>query len=304
MQLHQLRYVLAVAEHESFSKAAEALFLSQPSLSVQVSKLENELGVELFERLARRVVLTSAGEAFLAHVRPALEQLDQAAVCAQDEQALRGGRVAVGALPSIAARILPGCVAEFRRRHPGVDIRLLEHSQSAELERRVAVGDLDLAIVRQPRIREELAERLLVREPFVALMPSAHPLARAKAVDCRDLREERFVAMEPDSGLRLLFDRLCRRAGFEPDIAVETTQLATMWGMVESGVGVTLVPRLASGASAPPSGLSVVPLNDDFVRTLLAVWRPRGLAAAATRFLDHLVTTSQVLSDNSADQAR
>jgi DNA-binding transcriptional LysR family regulator len=303
MQLHQLRYVLAVAEHESFSKAAEALFLSQPSLSVQVSKLERELGVELFERLARRVVLTSAGEAFLAHVKPALTHLDQAAECAQDEQSLRGGRVAVGALPSVAARLLPGCVSDFRQQHPGVDIRLFEHSRSPELERRVAAGDLDLAIVRQPRSRDDLAEHLLVHEPFVALIPEGHPNAGAEAIDCAELRGERFVAIQADSGLRLLFDRLCSRAGFEPDVAVETSQLATVWGMVESGVGVALLPRLASGGSrGDQSGVRIVPLKDDFARTLLAVWRPQGLAAASSRFLDHLITTSRVFSDDGGDR--
>jgi len=302
MQLHQLRYVLAVAEHQSFSKAAEALFLSQPSLSVQISKLERELGVDLFERLARRVVLTSAGEAFLAHVKSALEHLDQAADCAQDEHSLRGGRVAVGALPSVAARLLPGCVSEFRRQHPGVDIRLFEHSQSAELERRVAAGDLDIAVVRQPRSRDDLAEQLLVHEPFVALMPEDNSVAAAEAIACVDLRDERFVAIQADSGLRLLFDRLCRRAGFEPDVAVETSQLATVWGMVESGVGVALLPRLASGGSGgPQSGVRVVPVTDDFNRTLLAVWRPRGLAAASSRFLDHLVATSRAFSDHPGD---
>ena len=302
MQLHQLRYVLAVAEHQSFSKAAEALFLSQPSLSVQVSKLERELGVELFERLARRVVLTSAGEAFLAHVKPALEHLDQASECAQDEQTLRGGRVAVGALPSVAARLLPGCVSEFRRQHSGVDIRLFEHSQSAELERRVAAGDLDIAIVRQPRSRDDLAEQLLVHEPFVALMARDHPAASADSIDCFELRDERFVAIQAHSGLRLLFDRLCSRAGFDPDVAVETSQLATVWGMVGSGVGVALLPRLASGgAGGPQPGVRVVPLKDDFARTLLAVWRPRGLAAAPSRFLEHLVATSRAFSDDGVD---
>lgn len=297
MQLHQLRYVLAVAEHASFSKAAEALFLSQPSLSVQVRKLEQELGVTLFERLARKVVLTGAGEAFLAHVRPALGQLDEARACARDEHALRTGRVALGALPSIASRMLPGSVADFRRRHPGVDIRLLEQNHPAELERKVADGELDLAVVRQPRTRPDLEARLLVREPFVALLPEGHPQSGMPNVSCRDLRDERFVAMEAGSGLRLLFDDLCHRAGFTPDVTVETTQLATLWGMVERGVGVAVMPRLAGGgALTAHAGLSVVPLRDDATRTLLAVWRPGGLPPAPAAFLEQLSLEGQHLS--------
>jgi LysR family hydrogen peroxide-inducible transcriptional activator len=297
VQLHQLRYVLAVAECGSFSKAAESLFLSQPSLSVQVRKLEEELGVALFERLARKVVLTGAGEAFLAHVRPALEQLDSARACAADEKHLRAGRVAVGALPSIAAGMLPACVSDFRRQHPGVDIRLLEHNQPAELERLLADGELDLALVRRPRTREDLEEQTLLREPFVALVPEGHPRARLSEVRCEDLRSERFVAMDPSSGLRSLFDALCHRAGFRPDVAVETTQLATLWGMVRSGVGVALVPRLAAGdACTVPQVSCAIPLRDEMTRTLLAVWRRGSLPRPPAAFLEHLLRHARAFS--------
>jgi len=299
VQLHQLRYVLAVADHGSFSKAAEELFLSQPSLSVQVRKLERELGVQLFDRLSRRVVVTGAGEAFLEHVKPALAHLDQAQMCALDEHQLRTGRVAVGALPSVAARMLPSILADFQVQYPGVDVRLIEHNHPAEFERMVADGELDIAVVRMPRTRADLAVRLLVREPIVALLSAHHSAADAESLACKDLAGERFVAMESGSGLRELFDLTCQRAGFSPDVAVETTQLATLWGMVESGVGVALVPRLASTGASAPAGMRVLPLSDQEVhRELVAVWRDNtALPAATAALLTRLTGRSRTFSD-------
>ncbi|HEV7825226.1 MAG TPA: LysR family transcriptional regulator [Mycobacteriales bacterium] len=289
MQLHQLRYVLAVAEHGSFSKAADQLFLSQPALSVQVRKLERELGVPLFERLGRRVVLTSAGEAFTGHVRPALAHLDQARRSAEDEGRMRTGRVAVGALPSVAARLLPRILADFQAAHPRVEVRLIEHDVPVELERLVAEGALDLAVVRTPRARADLAARTVIREPMVALLPARHRLAGAAEVACADLADERFVAMGSGSGLRALFDAAWQRAGLVPDVAVETTQLATLWGMVDRGVGLAMVPRLASRGTAPSRGIAIVPVADAAHRELVVVWRDGGpLAPAPAAFLADL----------------
>lgn len=297
MQLHQLRYVIAVAEHGSFSKAADELFLSQPSLSVQVRKLERELGVTLFDRLSRKVVLTGAGEAFVRHARAALVDLDRARSCAVDEQQLRAGRVAVGAPPSVAARMLPRMLAEFGERYPGVDVRLMERNQPSEFEGMVANGELDLAVVRRPRSRADLAERVLIRERIVVLLPGNHPLAGAGVVAARDLADERFVAMERGSGLRALFDSTCQRAGFEPDVTVETTQLATLWGMVESGVGVALVPRLASTGLLNSAGVHLATLSDEAAqRELLVVWRDSpALPSAASTFLEHLIAHSRTV---------
>jgi LysR family hydrogen peroxide-inducible transcriptional activator len=297
VQLHQLRYVLAVAEHGSFSKAAEQLFLSQPALSVQVRKLERELGVALFERLGRRVVLTSAGEAFAGHVRSALAQLDQARRSAEDEGHMRTGRVAVGALPSVAARLLPRILADFQAAHPRVEVRLIEHDVPVELERMVAEGALDLAVVRKPRARVDLAARTVIREPMVALLPARHRLAGAAEVRCVDLADERFVAMGSGSGLRALFDAAWERAGLVPDVAVETTQLATLWGMVDSGVGLAMVPRLASRGTAPSRGIAIVPVAGAAHRELVVVWRDGGpLPPAPAAFLADLTAGTAELS--------
>ena len=292
MELHQLRYVLAVARAGSFSRAAEDLFLAQPSLSVQIRKLEKELGIALFDRLGRRVVLTAAGEEFVAHVQQALAHLDRARAGAAAVRSLQGGRVSIGVLPSVGAGLLPGVLADFRREYPDVEVRLTEHNVSAEFERMVEDGRLDLAVIRAPWARPGLVGRSIVREPVVALVPPEHPLADRSDIALVELKSEKFVAMQRDYGLRELLEQICNRAGFEPTVTVETTQLSVLQGMVASGLGVSLLPELA-GAGYPVT----IPIDDDgAARELGIVHRARTpLSPPAALFLE-------LLADAAADR--
>lgn len=286
MELHQLRYVLAIAKAGSFTRAAEELFLAQPSLSVQVRKLEKELGIALFQRLGRRVELSTAGEAFLEHVEPALFHLEQAKAQAAAVRTLNRGRVAIGALPSVGATLLPGLLAEYRSAHPNIEVRLTEHNVSGDFERMVQTGKLDLAISRAPLARPGVTGRILVREPMVAMLPPEHQLADRSPLDLAQLAEDHFVGMHRGYGLRELMETVCLRAGFSPRVTVETSQLSVLCGMVRSGVGVSVVPRLASAGYA-----TAVPLDDPAAwRELGVIWREGGqLTPAASAFLDLLV---------------
>jgi LysR family hydrogen peroxide-inducible transcriptional activator len=294
MELHQLRYVLAVARAGSFTRAAEELFLAQPSLSVQVRKLERELGVPLFQRLGRRVELTTAGQAFLEHVEPALFHLEQAREQAAAVRGLDRGRVAIGVLPSVGAALLPAVLAQYRFAHPNIEVRLTEQNVSAEFERTVQTGKLDLAVIRTPWARPGLTGRTLVREPLVAMLPPGHPMAGLDALDLARLAEEDFVGMHRGYGLRELMETVCLRAGFAPRVTVETSQLSVLWGMVRSGVGVSILPRLATTGYP-----QTVPLTDPAAtRELGVVWREGGaLSPAAAAFLDVLVAAADERSD-------
>lgn len=286
MELHQLRYVLAVARAGSFSRAAEELFLSQPSLSVQVRKLEKELNVALFERLGRRVILTAAGEIFVEHVESALSHLDQAREKAAQVRGLRAGRISLGVLPSVGAGLLPEVLSTFRAAHPDVEVRLSEHNISAEFERMVESGQLDIAVIRTPWTRPGLSGQVLLKEPFAALLPPGHELAGRDELALSTLASENFVAMRRDYGLRELMEQVCLAAGFEPTVTVETTQLSVLHGMVGSGLGVSVLPALAA-AGYPHA----VPLVDaEARRELGVVWRARSrLSPPAAAFLDVLV---------------
>jgi DNA-binding transcriptional LysR family regulator len=285
MELHQLRYFITVCREGSFTRAAERLYIAQPSLSEQIRKLETELGTRLFERLGRRVALTSAGEAFRPHAERALFEVEEARNRVGEVLQLRRGRVAVGVLPSVGARLLPGVLAEYRSAHPGVQVVLREENVSAHFEDMVHAGELDLAVIRLPLRRPDLDARSLIREPLVLLVPPSHPLPSVGSVDPATLRDEPFVAMKATYGLRDLLLQVCRRAGFEPRIAVETAQLEIVRGLVEAGVGVTILPSLAA-----VGGARRVRLRDPgAVRELGVVWR-RGwpLSPAAGAFLELL----------------
>jgi LysR family hydrogen peroxide-inducible transcriptional activator len=289
MELHQLRYVVAVAREGSFTKAADSLYLAQPSLSVQVRKLEQELGVRLFQRRGRGVALTAAGEAFLRHAERALFEIGEAGKRAEEIRELRGGRVGIGVLPSVGARLLPDVLARFTQRHPNIEVVLVEENQSVELERMVQEGRLDLALIRMPGPRQGLSARTLAREPMVALVPPGHRLEGRPEVPLGELANERFVGLTAGTGLRELMDQTCARVGFTPRVVVETGQLAVVWGMVNAGIGVSVLPRLAVACESPS-----VPLAEKHaVRELGVVWRSQQpLSPPAEAFLELLLEST------------
>jgi LysR family transcriptional regulator, hydrogen peroxide-inducible genes activator len=286
MELHQLRYFVAVAREGSMTAAATSLFLAQPTLSIQIRKLEQEVGAKLFERLARRVVLTAAGKAFLEHAERALAELELGRERVADVVGLRHGRVAMGVLPSVAAHLLPAVLAEFRAEHPGVTVHLVEHDVPRDFEQLVQAGELDMAVTRMPATLAGLGARTLVREPIVLLVPPDHRLRDRPAVALRELADEGFVCMRSGYGLRQLADQLCVDAGFTPRVVIETGQLSIVHGMVRSGVGVALLPRLAACGAE-----HVVPVSDPRARRELGVvWRHTALESPpVAAFLDRLL---------------
>ena len=286
MELHQLRYFVAVAKEGSMTRAAASLFLAQPTLSIQIRKLEQEIGTKLFERLARNVVLTEAGTAFLEHAERALTELERGRERVEDVVGLRDGRVSLGVLPSVAAHLLPGVLAEFRAEHPGVTVNLVEHDVSREFEQLVQAGQLHMAVTRMPVTLAGLGARTLVREPIVVLVPPDHPLAGRPEVALHELADEGFVCMRSGYGLRELTDQLCAGAGFAPRVVIETGQLSIVHGMVRSGVGVALLPRLAAEGAE-----HAVPVSDPVARRELGVvWRRTALESPpVAAFLDRLL---------------
>ncbi len=288
MELHQLRYFVAVAREGRMTQAAASLFLAQPTLSIQIRKLEQDVGAKLFERLARRVVLTAAGEAFLEHAEKALAELALGREQVAEVVGLRDGRVTLGVLPSVGAYLLPAVLAAFRAEHPAVAVRMVEHDVSRDFEQLVQSGELDMAVTRMPGTLSGLGCRILVREPVVALLPPGHPLRGSAEVALRELADEDFVCMRSGYGLRTLADQLCDGAGFTPRVVIETGQLSIVHGMVRSGVGVALLPRLAATGAE-----HVVPVADpEACRELGVVWRRSALdSPPVAAFLERLLAS-------------
>jgi DNA-binding transcriptional LysR family regulator len=269
MELRQLTYFEAVVRHGGFGRAAAALHIAQPAVSVQVRKLEAELGVTLLSRTTRRVRLTQAGELFLDRARRVLAELDAART---DLAGLAGaliGRVRIGAIQAVDPFDLSGALAEFHARYPAVELTL----KSGPL--RTLLGHLDedridLAVAPlPPGLPERFAAAPLFTDELVLVTAPDHATAGAGPLDPAALRAEPFVCLPADSGLRAILDRVAGAAGFAPRVQFESTNLPRLRDLVAHGLGVALLARSVAEAPGPPLAVhSVAPEP---------IWRPVGL---------------------------
>jgi DNA-binding transcriptional LysR family regulator len=192
MELRQLSSFVAVAEELHFRRAAERLHLAQPSVSQQISTLEAELGVQLFQRNRRGAALTAAGEALLPEARELLARADQAAALARSTGAGERGRLRLSLTRSLTGGIAGAIVAEYRRRYPAVELELSVGNTMLHIEQ-LLEGDIDVGFVRPPLEQPALEELVLDREPMVCVLPKGHPLAQRTTVRPRDLQDEPLV---------------------------------------------------------------------------------------------------------------
>lgn len=271
MELRQLRYFVAVAEHLSFSRAAAHLHLAQQSLSQQIAALERGLGAHLFDRDTRGARLTDAGRLFLPEARAVLARADAAVAVVQ--RAARGeiGRLDLAFLASTANYMLPPVVRAVRERFP--DLELTTHNlQIAELVAGLRDGRFDAAFTRPPLVAD-LATRTLATEPVCAVLPAGHPLADRAQLHLADLAGEDWVLTPRESWppWHEKYDRDFAAAGFTPRVVQRTGGVSNLLGLVAAGVGVTRLARSAS--SIRRTGVVFVPLAGDRAETVVA-WLP------------------------------
>ena len=194
MEIHQLRYFVAVADEGSFSRAAAKVRVAQPSLSQQIRKLEAEVGQPLFDRLPRSVVLTEAGRCFIDYARQILASIGDARRCVDELKDEVAGRLAVGAIPTIAPYVLPELVVTFQKHYPEVTLEIIEDVTDG-ITRRVEVGELDVALASTCQQSPTLRRESLGNEPLLALVPEGHPLAKKTLVELDDLKSQRFLLL-------------------------------------------------------------------------------------------------------------
>jgi LysR family transcriptional regulator, hydrogen peroxide-inducible genes activator len=243
MELHQIRYVLAVAETGNFTRAAERCHITQPSLSQQIINLEREVGHKLFHRLGRKAVLTEAGTTFIERARRILFEVENAAKELSDSPAL-SRRITVGAIPTVAPYLLPPLIARCRELHPNLEIQVREDFRT-HLVRGVVEGELDLAITSLPVKDARLSVETLLIEPLLLVVGKRHPLATRPRVTARDLADQTFVMLGSSSSLAADVQRFCGNHHFEPRIGYRCSQVATVKAFVGLGVGISILPRVA-----------------------------------------------------------
>lgn len=242
MDLRQLHYFSVLAETLNFHRAAERLHISQPPLTVAIRKLEEELGAPLFLRSPRGVSLTAAGQAALEPAREALVQAEGVRRAVRQGASGELGRLALGFVGSATFDLLPRLIQHFRAHYPQVEL-VLEEGTSVDIAEKIENGGLDIGLVRlplmeQPRVKVHVVER----DHMVVALPVSHPLARRKLLRIEDMAEEPFVVHNPISVLRSTVMVACQSAGFLPHVAQEATQVQTILSLVQSGLGVALVP--------------------------------------------------------------
>ena len=290
MELRHLRYFAAVAQHLNYSEASRRLHVAQPAISQTILDLEEELEVKLLLRTKRSVQLTAAGTAFLREAEEILHRANEARRLAQ--RAARGevGILSIGFFGTAAAPILPGLVQAYRRKFPDVELRLYELNPDQQFDA-FDEGRIDLGLSRpmpQDR-RAEFEEEVVYTDQLVIALPAIHPLARQKTIQLKNLAGEQFVQFHR-KGAPGLFDEviaICRRAGFAPRIINEPNFMATVMTLVESGLGVSLIPRCVRSLNRPHVVIRPIEPKSAGI-PLCAGWRKSANNPALAAFLDVL----------------
>jgi DNA-binding transcriptional LysR family regulator len=287
--LTDLQAFRAVVELGSFRKAADALSISQPALSRRIDKLEDALGVRLFERTTRSVTLTTVGRVFAPSAEQLLDDLDAALLGIRDVSSSRLGHVTIACVPSVAYYFLPNVIAEYHRRFPRIRVKLLD-SGANEVLGAVISGEADFGVSFLGSQEPEIDFKVLLQERFVAACRRDHPLARKKRVTWDELYAHEYVSVDKTSGNRLLLDQAL--SGVAPPVpsVCETRHVTTLLGLIEAGLGVAAVPSMAMPGRDHPI-LTSVPLVDPVVKRRVGIVKRRGrqLTPAAQAFHEMVV---------------
>lgn len=289
MEFRQLQYTLQIAAERNFSRAAEKLHIAQPSLSQQLSKLEKELGVLLFQRNTSTVELTHAGVTFVEQAQKIVDAMELLRQEMSDISQLRKGKVVVGSMPITGSHLLPHVLPAFQQAYPDIEVTLLEDS-GITLEKLTASGKADLSLLSLPLQESSLSYVKIGEERIDLAVPPNHPLAHRgtpghlRPVRIDELRDEPFVVLKKGQGFRKLTFDLCEQAGFDPQVVFESTNIETLQSLVATGMGITLVPRFIARAPRSEFVPVYVPLADPTPsRTLVVAYRQGRVLSKADR---------------------
>src|ERR1700678_140747 len=282
LNLKDLRYLVALADTGHFGKAAERTFVSQPTLSAQLKKLEEYLGVKLVERQPNNVQLTEVGKQIVVRARRMLDESDEIIALARSNTDPFAGKLKVGLIPTIGPYLLPRIMPKIRKAVPQLALMLYEY-QTEALLKRLRDGEIDLGIMALPVLQDGLETRALYQEAFTVALPTHHPLSAKNTIKVGDLKGQTLLLLEDGHCLRDQALEVCSRVDVREPEDFRATSLETLRQMVVAGLGITLMPEFALH---PPfgsqRGLTVRPFGKPPpMRTVGAVWRKTSTRSAA-----------------------
>ena len=294
MNIHHLEYFLEVVRQGSFSKAAVAMHITQPSISKMIKDLEDELGVTLFYRNARQIELTDAGLALVEQAQQVVFQFRHITQELDDVVHLKKGKVRIGIPPITSSSLLPRMLGEFSREHPQIQMQLCEFG-SKKVRPGVQDGSLDIGIVCSlPDAEDDVDAFPFINDPLRLIVHPAHALAQLSTVPFSALEKESFVLYSQDFSL---YDKIvdrCRLEGFSPKIICETSQREFMTQMVAAGLGVALLPATICASLDPNRIVSVQFADPQIYLQLVIIWRKnRYLSFAARKWLDFVMSRAE-----------
>ncbi|RZA21252.1 MAG: DNA-binding transcriptional regulator OxyR [Lysobacteraceae bacterium] len=301
MNLRDLKYLVALADLRHFGKAADACFVSQPTLSTQVRKLEEELGVALVERAPRKVMLTAAGQDVVQRARRIVAEVEQMKEAARRSRDPESGSLRLGVFPTLGPYLLPHVVPYLREHFPQLELLLVEE-KSDVLVQRLRDGQLDAALLALPLHDDQLHAQPLFEEPFVFAAPRQHPLASKQSMTLAQLSDETLLLLEDGHCLRDQALDVCRLSGAQEKSGFRATSLETLRQMVSAGVGVTLLPALSVHESIAQSpNLRLLPFRKPAPsRSIALAWRK---SSALDGFLHKLADAIGTLARAQLPQA-
>ena len=274
MNLRDLKYLVALADHKHFGRAAAACYVSQPTLSTQIKKLEDELGVPLVERAPRKVMLTPAGRDAAERARRIVAEVEQMKEAARRSQDPEAGTVRLGMFPTLGPYLLPHVVPRIRARFPHLELLLVEEKSDVLLSR-LREGKLDAGLLALPVADDQLHTEFLFEEPFVLAVPESHPLAQRGSLTLAELSHQQLLLLEDGHCLREQALDVCRLSGANEKSEFRATSLETLRQMVAADVGITLLPTLAvKPPVARSSNIHLLGFSDSHPsRRIAMVWR-------------------------------
>jgi DNA-binding transcriptional LysR family regulator len=295
MDIRHLQYVMEVVRYKSFTKAAEALHITQPTISKMIRNLEDELGVEVFVRNGKKVELTDAGHVIYARAQHVLHSFDNLTSELNDLTQLKKGHIRLGLPPMVGAHFFPSVMSQFRQHYPGIILEMVEDG-SKKIEAGVGDGTLDMGVVLLPTIEEQFDYFSFVNENLKLVVHPTHPFSERKQVTLSELALEPFISFREDFALHDRIIAECIRVGFQPRVLYQSSQWDFISEMVAANLGIAMLPETIC-ATLDPERMRTISLVDPAIPWELAmIWRKEGYHSFAAR--EWIRFTREIMGSN------